>query len=78
MEDVFEDLDEVVEWFNIVLYMVYDCVEEDIEIECLEKLLVYIWLIWYQDDNLLYVNDDDLFDWVDYFLVIWDDVDNLD
>lgn len=78
MEDVFEDPDEAAERLNTVLHMVYDRAEEDIEIERLEKLLAHTWSIWHQDDNLLYVNDDDLLDWVDHLLATWDDADNLD
>ena len=78
MEDVFEDPDEAAERLNTVLHMVYDRAEEDIETERLEKLLAHTWSIWHQDDNLLYVNDDDLLDWVDHLLATWDDADNLD
>ena len=38
----------------------------------------FIFAIWHQDENLLYVNDDDLLDWVDHLLATWDDADNLD
>lgn len=78
MEDVFEDPDEAAERLNTVLHMVYDRAEEDIETERLEKILAHTWSIWHQDDNLLYVNDDDLLDWVDHLLATWDDADNLD
>ncbi|MGB0216018.1 MAG: hypothetical protein ACPF9E_11255 [Alteromonas oceani] len=78
MEDVFEDPDEAAERLNTVLHMVYDRAEEDIETERLEKLLAHTWSFWHQDDNLLYVNDDDLLDWVDHLLATWDDADNLD
>lgn len=78
MEDVFEDPDEAAERLNTVLHMVYDRAEEDIETQRLEKILAHTWSIWHQDDNLLYVNDDDLLDWVDHLLATWDDADNLD
>ena len=78
MEDVFEDPDEAAERLNTVLHMVYDRAEEDIETERLEKILAHTWSIWHQDDNLLYVNDDDLLDWVDHLLATWDDANNLD
>ena len=74
----FEDPDEAAERLNTVLHMVYDRAEEDIETERLEKILAHTWSIWHQDDNLLYVNDDDLLDWVDHLLATWDDADNLD
>ncbi|WP_296046858.1 hypothetical protein [uncultured Alteromonas sp.] len=78
MEDIFDDPDEAAERLNTVLHMVYDRAEEDIETERLEKILAHTWSIWHQDDNLLYVNDDDLLDWVDHLLATWDDADNLD
>lgn len=78
MEDVFEEPDEAAERLNTVLHMVYDQAEEDIETERLEKILAHTWSIWHQDDNLLYVNDDDLLDWVDHLLATWDDAENLD
>ncbi|BBO27771.1 MAG: hypothetical protein VX066_11120 [Pseudomonadota bacterium] len=78
MEDVFEEPDEAAERLNTILHMVYDRAEEDISVERLEGLLSHTWSIWHQDENLLYVNDDDLLDWVDHLLATWDDADNLD
>ncbi|NVK57165.1 MAG: hypothetical protein HWE26_16290 [Alteromonadaceae bacterium] len=78
MEDIYEDPDEAAERLNTILHMVYDRAEDDIDTTRLEKLLAYTWSIWHQDDNLLYVNEDDLLDWVDHLLATWDDADNLD
>ncbi|MFS1705001.1 hypothetical protein FJ444_07640 [Aestuariibacter sp. GS-14] len=78
MEDVFEEPDEAAERLNTILHMVYDRAEDDISVERLEGLLAHSWSIWHQDENLLYVNDDDLLDWVDHLLATWDDEDNLD
>ena len=78
MEDVFEEPDEAAERLNTILHMVYDRAEDDISVERLEGLLARSWSIWHQDENLLYVNDDDLLDWVDHLLATWDDEDNLD
>ncbi len=78
MEDVYEEPDEAAECLNTILHMVYDRAEDDIETTRLEQLLAHTWSIWHQDDNLLYVNEDDLLDWVDHLLATWDDADNLD
>lgn len=46
MDDFYDDLDEVFECLNFIFYVMYDRVDEDIEIECFEKLLYYVWEFW--------------------------------
>lgn len=59
--------------FNNLLHMLYDKADEDIEVSTLENMIQYIWENWREDDHLLDIDEDDLYDWVDQLLATWDD-----
>lgn len=68
-----EAAEEASDKLNMILHMLYDGVDEDIELEQLEKMLQHTWENWYQDKHLLDIDDVDLCDWVDHLLANWDD-----
>lgn len=68
-----EEADQAAEKLNAILHLVYDRVEEDIDVVKLEYIFQYIWENWRDDSYLLEIDDEDLQDWVDHLLATWDD-----
>jgi hypothetical protein len=73
--DVFDEYEaeEAAEQLNVILHMLYDRVDDDIQVDTLEKMIQHVWENWREDPDLLGIDAQDLSDWVDQLLATWDD-----
>lgn len=73
--DVFDDeqAEEAAEQLNVILHMLYDKVDDDVEVQKLEDMIQHCWENWRENPDLLAIDPFDLSDWVDQLLATWDD-----
>ncbi|MBN7820574.1 hypothetical protein J0A65_11900 [Bowmanella sp. Y57] len=72
--EFWEDLaEEAADRLNELLHYLYAQVDEDIDTHQLELMMQHIWETWHQDQYLLDIDEQELYDWVDQLVATWDD-----
>ena len=67
-----EEAEEAADKFNIIIYALFDAVEDDIKPEVFEAMLQHVWEVWSVDQQILQIDDADFVVWVNEMLNGWD------
>ena len=73
-----EEASEAADKFNIIIYALYDAVDDDIDVGEFERMLQHVWEIWSVDQQILQIDDADFVSWVSEMLNSWDDNESQD
>lgn len=73
-----EEAPEAADKFNIIIYALYDAVDDDIDVGEFERMLQHVWEIWSVDQQILQIDDADFVSWVSEMLNSWDDNESPD
>lgn len=73
-----EEASEAADKLNIIIYALYDAVDDDIDVGEFERMLQHVWEIWSVDQQILQIDDADFVSWVSEMLNSWDDNESRD
>jgi len=73
-----EEASEAADKFNIIIYALYDAVDDDVDVSEFERMLQHVWEIWSVDQQILQIDDADFVSWVSEMLNSWDDNESRD
>ncbi len=73
-----EQAEEASELFNEMLHHLYAAIDDDKPVGEIEQLFQHVWEHWTNEPQLIDIDTDELFDWVDQLLATWEDGDSTD
>ena len=67
-----EEAGEAADKFNIIVYALYDAIDDDILLSEFERMIQHVWEVWSVDQQILQIDDADFASWVKEMLASWD------
>jgi hypothetical protein len=78
MQDYHDDPQAASDNLNDILFLLFDHIDNDWEVEDIEKCLQYCWQVWVHDSHLGELDPEDFQQIVDHLLATWEDALNED
>lgn len=72
MEDIHAEAEKASDNLNAILHMVYDRLDDEMDVTQIENILSHVWEHWHQDQYLGDIDTEDSVEWVDYLMNTWD------